>query len=155
MRVVTVCLGNICRSPAAAALLNDEAQRAGLDIDVDSAGTSRYHLGDPPHPTSQAVAHRRGIEVTGTARQITMHDFEEADLILAMDRHNEADLMEMAPTEAARQKIKLLRSFDPDADALDVPDPYYGDKGDYERMYDLLVPAVQGVVRHLASHTRP
>ena len=155
MRVVTVCLGNICRSPAAAALLKDEAHQAGVHIDVDSAGTSRYHLGDPPHPTSRAVGHRRGIEVTGRARQITEHDFAQADLILAMDRHNEADLMAMAPTEAARQKIRLLRSFDPGADDLDVPDPYYGDERDYERMFDLLTPAVRGVVRHLASHTRP
>ncbi len=143
MRVVTVCLGNICRSPAAAALLKDEAHQAGVHIDVDSAGTSRYHLGDPPHPTSRAVGHRRGIEVTGRARQITEHDFAQADL------------MAMAPTEAARQKIRLLRSFDPGADDLDVPDPYYGDERDYERMFDLLTPAVRGVVRHLASHTRP
>ncbi len=155
IRILTVCLGNICRSPAAEAAIRRASQEAGLEVEVDSAGTGRYHLGEPPHPRSVAAAARTGLEVRGAARQITRNDFERHDLILAMDRHNLEDLLAMAPDEDTRAKIRMFRSFDPGADGPDVPDPYYGDDDDYRRMIEIILPAAEGVVLHLTGDQPP
>jgi protein-tyrosine phosphatase len=150
-RVLTVCLGNICRSPAAEAAIRSAAADAGMSIEVDSAGTGAYHLGEPPHPRSRAAGAEVGLNIAGRARQITLADFDHFDLILAMDHTNLADLIALAPDEEARAKVRLFRSFDAHADAIDVPDPYYGTEDDYRTMIELIVPAARGVVEQLRS----
>jgi protein-tyrosine phosphatase len=149
MRILTVCLGNICRSPAAEAAIRAAAAEAALDVEVDSAGTGRYHIGDGPNPRSISAGAAVGLEVTGTARQVTLEDFESFDLIVAMDHDNLEDLRRMAPSEAARAKIHLFRDFDIDSAGEEVPDPYYGTEVDYRRMIEVILPAARGLIRHL------
>ena len=150
VRVLAVCLGNICRSPAAEAAIRDAAAEAGLAVEVDSAATGDYHVGEPPNPRMQRAAAEVGMTVTGTARQIRPEDFERFDLIVAMDRDNLRTLRRIAPA-GARAELRLFREFDPDADDLEVPDPYYGTDDDYRRTLAMIRPAAQGLVAHLAS----
>ena len=150
-RVLAVCLGNICRSPAAEAAIRQAAADAGIAVEVDSAGTGDYHLGEPPHPRSRAAGEEAGLHLSGRARQLTPGDFDHFDLILAMDHTNLEDIVRMAPDDGAASKVRMFRSFDPDADSLDVPDPYYGTDDDYRRMIALILPAAHGVVEHLRT----
>lgn len=149
MRILTVCLGNICRSPAAEAAIRAAAAEARLEVSVDSAGTGRYHLGDGPNPRSVSAGAAVGLEVTGTARQVTIEDFGSFDLIVAMDHANLADLRRLAPSEAAADKVHLFRDFDPDSVGEEVPDPYYGTEADYRNMIEVILPAARGLVRYL------
>jgi len=149
MRILTVCLGNICRSPAAEAAIRSAAAEAGLDLEVDSAGTGRYHIGDGPNPRSIDAGAAVGLKVTGRARQVTLDDFDEFDLIVAMDHSNFQDLRRLAPTDAARQKVQLFRDFDSDSVGEEVPDPYYGTDVDYRNMIEVILPAAQGLVQQL------
>ncbi len=129
MRILMVCLGNICRSPTAEAALRETLDQTGLGrrVDVDSAGTGSWHTGSPPDERMTAVARDLGLELGGCARQVTQTDFVEYDLLLAMDRSNLEDLMRLAPNDEARERIRLFREFDPEANgSLEVPDPYYG-----------------------------
>ncbi len=149
MRILTVCLGNICRSPAAEAAIRAEAASRGIDVEVDSAGTGRYHLGEPPNPRSVAAAAEVGLSVTGRARQIRPEDFDRFDLIVAMDHSNLDDLLRMATHNGAREKVRLFRDFDPESGGGEVPDPYYGTDEDYRRMIEIIRPAAKGLVDHL------
>jgi protein-tyrosine phosphatase len=151
MRILFVCMGNICRSPTAEGVMRALLREQGLDgrIEVDSAGTGNWHAGDPPDERAVAAARGRGIELDGTARQVTAADFDHFDLILAMDRDNERVLLALAPDEAARAKVRLLREFDPASVAageLDVPDPYYGGPRGFERVLDIVAAACRGLV---------
>jgi protein-tyrosine phosphatase len=152
VRICFVCLGNICRSPAAAAVFAQQASAAGLAVTVDSAGTSRYHLGEPAHPSSRAEAIRRGIAIDHhRARQFTPADFDRFDVVVAMDRANERDLRRLAPDDEARGKIVLLRSFDrvPTGD-VDVPDPWGLPPSAYVEMFDVVEAACEGLVADVA-----
>ena len=120
-----------------------------IDIEVDSAGTGRYHIGDGPNPRSIRAAAAVGLEVTGVARQVTLDDFESFDLIVAMDHDNLEDLRRLAPSEAARDKIRLFRDFDIESAGEEVPDPYYGTEVDYRNMIEVILPAARGLIRHL------
>jgi protein-tyrosine phosphatase len=156
VRICFVCLGNICRSPAAAAVFARLAEEAALAVTVDSAGTGPYHLGERPHEHTRAEAHRRGITVEHPARRFTADDFARFDLVVAMDRANERALRRLAPDKAAQAKIVLLRSFDPDTpddDAPDVPDPFGRPRSVYADMFDLLDPACRGLLDHVAERT--
>ncbi len=150
VRVLAVCLGNICRSPAAEAAIRDAAAAAGVAVEVDSAATGDYHVGEPPNPRMQRAAAEVGMTVDGVARQVRPEDFDRFDLIVAMDRDNLRALRRIAPA-GARAELRLLREFDPDADDLDVPDPYYGSDDDYRRVLAMIRPAARGLVAHLAS----
>jgi protein-tyrosine phosphatase len=126
VRILFVCLGNICRSPTAEAVMRGLVAERALEreIEVASAGTGDWHLGDPPDERASAAAAERGVELTGAARQVTAADFRDFDLLVAMDRSNRDALLRLAPDEATREKVRLLRpSGDGDED---VPDPYYG-----------------------------
>ncbi len=127
MRVLFVCAGNICRSPTAEGVLRGLIAEAELhdEIEVESAGTGGWHVGDPPDPRSVAAAADRGVELSGAARQVDEADFEAFDLLVAMDRSNRDALTRLAPDEEARGRIKLLREY-ADGEGHDVPDPYYG-----------------------------
>jgi protein-tyrosine phosphatase len=135
MRILVVCLGNICRSPTAEAALKEALRDAGLEerVRVDSAGTGDWHLGEPPDERMTRAAASVGLALEGQACQITAADFETAELILVMDRANLRDVLAMAPDDSAREKVRLFREFDPEADRDEVPDPYYGgDEGFHE-----------------------
>ena len=114
---------------------------AGLEgeIEIESAGTGDWHIGKPADPRARQAASRRGIELDGRARQFEPGDFDRFDQIVAMDRQNLADVLAMAPDEAAAEKVVLLREYDPEADGeLDVPDPYYGDGDGFETVLDIV-----------------
>lgn len=137
LKVLTLCLGNICRSPVAEVLLARELAGAGVEAVLDSAGTGDWHVGNPADPRSREVARKHGLELTGRARQLTARDFYEQDIILAMDRQNLADARKLAPSGATAQ-LRLMRDYDPEAPGADVPDPYYGGPEGFETMYQML-----------------
>jgi low molecular weight protein-tyrosine phosphatase len=154
MRVLFVCLGNICRSPTAEGVMRALVRDAGIEdtIEVDSAGTGSWHVGSPPDPRAVAAAGARGIVVEGTARQIRPEGLEEFDLILAMDRANLRALRQLA--RGAPADVRLLREFDPASAAvadLDVPDPYYGPSGGFEEVLDLVDAACRGLLARIDS----
>lgn len=134
------------------AALVARAGRAG-DVTVDSAGTGSWHVGGPPDDRAAAAAAGRGYPLASVARQVTASDFATADLLLAMDARNAADLRALAPDEAAAAKVRLLRSYDPASDGsdLDVPDPYYGDGDGFALVLDQVEAACAG----LLEATRP
>jgi len=150
MRVLFVCMGNICRSPTAegvmAALLREEGRD---DVELDSAGTGGWHAGSPPDERATEAARRRGIVLEGAARQVRASDFADFDLLVAMDRDNRDDLLALAPDEQARAKVRLLRDYDEDADAPDVPDPYYGGERGFEHVLDVVDAGCRGLLADL------
>lgn len=148
MRILTVCLGNICRSPAAEAVIRARVAEAGLDVTVDSAGTAGYHIGESPHPSSVAAGARRGYEVAGRGRRLVESDFTDFDLIVTMDESNLAAVMRVAPV-GTTARITPLRNFDPAATDAVVPDPWGKTDAAYEHMYDLIEAAVDGLVASL------
>lgn len=125
MRVLTVCLGNICRSPTAAAALVEAADHRGVDIEVDSAGTGDWHIGELPDRRMRDAAADVGLQLTGRARQVEAEDLTNFDLVLAMDGDNLRVLESMTEHVTPRGLIALFRTWDPDGIG-DVPDPYYG-----------------------------
>jgi protein-tyrosine phosphatase len=157
MRILFVCLGNICRSPTAEGVMAKLVEQAGLQesIEFDSAGTGGWHVGSPPDARASAAALDRGIALDGAARQVKTEDFEDFDLILAMDRSNLRDLEAVAPAHA-KPRVRLLREFDPasaDAGDLDVPDPYYGAGNGFEEVLDLVQAACEGLLREIRAGT--
>ncbi|MCL1140800.1 low molecular weight protein-tyrosine-phosphatase [Shewanella pneumatophori] len=140
--VLFVCMGNICRSPSAEAMFRDKAKQAGLDIEVDSAGTIAYHQGNPPDKRSIAAGVKRGLSFDGmTARQVELEDFAHFDLILAADNQNLQDLQRICPAPF-KSKLALILDFcEFDENAaiyVEVPDPYYGEGDGFELVLDLL-----------------
>ncbi len=150
-KVLFVCLGNICRSPTAEGvfrhLLQSEAPH--LRVEVDSAGTADYHVGDPPDIRSQRAALRRGIDLSGLrGRQVAREDFSRFDFILAMDRSNLRALEAVRPKNS-RARVRLFLEYAPGSGALEVPDPYYGGADDFERVLDLTAAASRGLLAAL------
>jgi protein-tyrosine phosphatase len=134
--VLFVCLGNICRSPLAEAALRAEAERAGLDILIDSAGTGDWHIGSPPDPRAQAVAKRHGIDIRGyQGRQVEIADFHRFDHIFALDTRNLADLRRIAPGDATARVVLLMDAV-PGREGSGVNDPYYGDDASFDETWD-------------------
>jgi protein-tyrosine phosphatase len=151
VKLLFVCMGNICRSPTAEGVMRHLLREQGLEdeIVIDSAGTGAWHVGNPPDDRATAAARRRGVALEGSARQVRPSDFEEFDLLLVADRENLADLRAIAPDDDARAKIRLLREFDPasrGAPDLDVPDPYYGGPRGFEDVLDLVEAACRGLL---------
>jgi protein-tyrosine phosphatase len=146
MRVLMVCLGNICRSPMAQGVLEARAAAAGLDVTVDSAGTGGWHVGDAPDHRAVEAAARRGIDITGQrARQVRVADFADFDLICAMDDANLEHLRAMAPPDATARVTRLMDHAAEGAPRV-VPDPYYGGRREYEQALDLIEEGVEGLV---------
>jgi protein-tyrosine phosphatase len=153
-RVLFVCLGNICRSPTAEAVLRTLAAREApeLRIEVDSAGTAAYHVGSPPDPRTRAAAARRGYDLERLrARVIEPADFERFDLILAMDEENLRALRRRAP---AHERLQLFLEYAPQQDVREVPDPYYGGPNGFEEVLDLVEAAARGLLAHLRQRLR-
>jgi protein-tyrosine phosphatase len=154
MRVLFVCLGNICRSPTAEGVMRRLVADAGLVVEVESAGTGSWHVGEPPDARARDAAGRRGVVLEGTARQVTARDFERFDYVLAMDRENLGALrrLQRSSRTPSHAYVGLLREFDPEARGrgdLDVPDPYYGGAEGYEEVLDLVEPACRGLLEEI------
>jgi protein-tyrosine phosphatase len=154
VRICFVCLGNICRSPTAEAVMRHTLDEAGLEHEVliESAGTGDHHVGAPPDVRATRAAKARGVTLSGRAAHFGREDFARFDLVLAMDRANRDDLLRIAPSDEARQKVHLLREFDPDAPVdAEVPDPYYGGAGGFDTVLELCEAACRGLVAHLRA----
>jgi protein-tyrosine phosphatase len=153
IRVLFVCMGNICRSPTAEGVLREKLRAAGLErlVEVDSAGTHGYHKGDPPDPRAQRHARQRGYDLSRLrARRVNEADFARFDLILAMDDDNLAELESLRPADA-RAELGLLMAHGDGARGRVVPDPYYGDAAGFERVLDDVEHACDGLLAHLRA----
>lgn len=151
-RILFVCLGNICRSPAAEGAFQRLVDDAGLSdrFVVDSAGTGAWHAGEPADTRMCAAARRRGIALTSLARQVSAADFDHFDYILAMDASNLRNLQQRAPARH-HTKIRLFRDFDPLDPGADVPDPYYGDNDGFDHVLDIVSRTAQALLDQLAT----
>jgi protein-tyrosine phosphatase len=154
IKLCFVCLGNIVRSPLAEALFYQQAVQAGVvdQFEADSAGTGDWHVGEAPDARMRRVAARHGLIYDHRARQFKPQDLDRFDLILAMDRDNRDDLLALARTPEQRNKIRLLREFDPQGGAqASVPDPYYGGLDGFEEVYLILKRSVEGLLASLIN----
>lgn len=152
IRVLFVCLGNICRSPAAEGVMRRAVEAAGLAdrFVIDSAGTGRYHIGDLPDSRMRSAAARRGLALTHRCRQVTESDFDDFDLIIGMDHSNIANLRRLAPTPEAEKKIHPIGEWLGSAPGYDyVPDPYYEGSEGFELVLDLLESACAALLKDL------
>ncbi|MDX1633043.1 MAG: low molecular weight protein-tyrosine-phosphatase [Marinobacter sp.] len=156
VRVLFVCLGNICRSPTAEGVFRHVVTQAGLAdrIHVDSCGTADFHVGEPPDRRSQAAARSRGIDLSELrARQLSPEDLKRFDYVLVMDRQNLANVRELWHQNGGAQPELFLSYADQgDADTDEVPDPYHGGEQGFERVFDLVQAASEGLLRHIRKH---
>ncbi len=152
-KLLFVCLGNICRSPSAENIMNHLIEQAGLSdrIVCDSAGTGGYHIGSPPDRRMAAAADLRGIKLKGQARQFHKSDFEDFDLILAMDGENYRDILSLDPKGKYRDKVRLMCDFASHHREREVPDPYYGGSEGFNKVIDLLLDACEGLLQHVVK----
>jgi protein-tyrosine phosphatase len=151
-RVLFVCMGNICRSPTAEAVVRDFARREAeaLALELDSAGTHGFHAGDPPDERAIEAARRRGIDMSGLrARKVEALDFERFDLVLAMDEVVYSRLESLAPHGLAG-RLRLFLDYAPELGRRDVPDPYYGGPAGFEEVLDLVEAGARGLIAALA-----
>ena len=155
-RVLFVCLGNICRSPTAEGVMRALAAERGLaaELEIDSAGTGSWHLGEPPDRRSTETAARRGIALEGSARQVSQADLEHYDYVVAMDSENLEDMRALAVGSERETEPVLLRAFDPEAveaGELDVPDPYYGGADGFEIVLDVVTRGCAGLLDEIEA----
>lgn len=146
-KILIVCLGNICRSPLAEGILKSKLDS---NFTVESAGTAAYHVGNKPDPRSIAVARQNGLNITNQrARKFTKQDFEDFDIIYAMDNSNYQNIIALAENNQQKEKVKLIlnESF-PDKN-LDVPDPYYGGDKGFENVYNMLDNACEIIAKRI------
>lgn len=147
-RILFVCMGNICRSPTAHGVFRNLVREEGLDevIEIDSAGTHAYHVGNPPDRRAQATATTRGIDLSDLrARKVAPEDFAQYDFVIAMDQENYISLSQQCPMEHV-DKIHLFMDFAPEMRTREVPDPYYGGAQGFERVFDLVEAASRGLL---------
>ncbi|MGZ4715860.1 MAG: low molecular weight protein-tyrosine-phosphatase [Acidimicrobiales bacterium] len=161
MKICFVCMGNICRSPTAEGIMRaklDALPAGTAGFELDSAGTGGWHRGEPADERARAEARRHGVELTSRARQVHAGDFAYFDLLVAMDRANHADLLDLAPDAEAASRVRLLLEFAPGIEPadlgdprLDVPDPYYGGPTGFADVFDLIDAACDGLLAHLTD----
>jgi protein-tyrosine phosphatase len=154
VRILFVCLGNICRSPLAEGVFRHLVREAGLEdrFEIDSAGTGSWHVGEPPDPRTGKTAASHGVKLDGRARQLTAGDLERYDLVLAMDRDNLHDILYLDPKGSGSEHVRLFREFDPDPGDLQVPDPYYGGPEGFEAVYRIVERTSQALLASLVAH---
>lgn len=153
MRILMVCMGNICRSPLAEGVVRHLADKAGMDafIEVDSAGTLAYHAGEQPDPRARKVAASRGYDLSKIrARRVADDDFSHFDLVLAMDRQNLAALERVCPEEHLH-KLRLFMDYADNCEQDEIPDPYYGGPDGFEHVLDLCEAAARGLIASIAG----
>ena len=154
MRILFVCLGNICRSPMGEGIMRSLVKNENLQdqIKIDSAGTAAYHIGKLADPRMRATANKHGIELVSRARQFKAADFDTFDIILAMDSSNYSNILTLAVAEEDIQKVKLMRSYDiPEYKNEDVPDPYYGGDSGFENVYQLLERSCKNLLKKIKN----
>jgi protein-tyrosine phosphatase len=150
--ILTVCLGNICRSPTAEAALRQAAAEAGADVVVRSAGTGSWHVGAPPDSRMRAAAAAVELELDGEAARVTADDLHDADLVLAMDAANLQDLQRLATAHDVTTPIRRFRVFDPEGPGdLDVPDPYYGGEDGFRAVVEMCRRTADALIAQLAD----
>ncbi|MCK5874440.1 MAG: low molecular weight phosphotyrosine protein phosphatase [Alcanivoracaceae bacterium] len=149
-RILFVCLGNICRSPTAEGVFRHRARQAGFtSLQIDSAGTAGWHVGKAPDPRTVAAAQRRGYDLSALrARQVRAADFDNFDIVLAMDKQNLAELKSMLP-RGVNTRLGLFLDYAGDAPFSEVPDPYYGGDAGFEQVLDLIEQASDGLIARL------
>ncbi|MDH3248480.1 MAG: low molecular weight phosphotyrosine protein phosphatase [Acidimicrobiia bacterium] len=147
MRIVVVCTGNTCRSPAAEAAIRSAAERAGVSIEVSSAGTSAEEIGAPPTPVMVDAGRARGLEISGTASQVTPDQLDSADLVLAVDHRSELFLRSLT----ALTPIELLGSYDASSPIAEIPDPYGADEAVYAATLERIISAAEAFVASLGD----
>lgn len=139
MKILFVCLGNICRSPLAEGIMKDKIAKMGLKAEVDSAGFESFHVGDPADPRSADIARKNGFSLNGhVARKFTTRDFELYDRIYVMDRYNHRDVMSLTRSAADEKKVDFILNLTHPGENREVPDPYYGGKDGFEKVYHML-----------------
>ncbi len=151
MNLLFVCLGNICRSPAAEGIMRRLVEENGLaeQIFVDSAGTYGGHAGELPDARMRNAARQRGLELSHRARPLREEDFERFDMLLVMDKMNYDDVSELAPDIESERKIRYLVDFCSEPEVHFVPDPYYSGRSGFDRVLDILEDACGGLLRHI------
>jgi protein-tyrosine phosphatase len=151
LSVLFVCMGNICRSPLAEGVFRHLVAESGLTdrFEIDSAGTSSYHVGEPPDARSANVARQRCIRLTGKSRAIAAADLERFDYVIAMDDDNLLRIRQMAARKPGRASVHLLRDFDGVAKGANVPDPYYGGPHGFEDVHDIVDRSCRAFLSHL------
>lgn len=155
-KLLFVCLGNICRSPSAEGIMNSLIEEAGLSQEIicDSAGTSGFHIGEPADRRMSAAAKQQGFTLTSRSRKFEVSDFEEFDLILAMDQENYNTILSLDPTGQYQHKVKMMCEFCREHSDRDVPDPYYGGPSGFTYVIDLLSDACAGLLHYLTQEQR-
>ncbi len=151
VKVLFVCMGNICRSPTAQGVFEHLVEQSGLNshIEIDSAGTHAYHVGEPPDKRAQATALNRGVDLSSQrARRVQVGDFEYYDYVLAMDNDNLTNLIAICPAGMAR-KVELFLGYSTHFDNEEVPDPYYGASTGFERVLDMVESASEGLLAEI------
>lgn len=151
LRILAVCAGNICRSPAAAAAITAAAESRGLDVDVDSAGTGSWNIGQPPSPQAVAAGERAGLAIDGRARRFIKADFDRFDVIVVMDRSNLRDVLQHAASLEARAKVRLFRTYDPSSEEEEISDPYGRPDHVFDETIRVIRASAEGFVDSLVS----
>ena len=151
MKVLFVCLGNICRSPLAEAIFLHKIKEKGLenDFQASSCGTADYHIGDPPDPRTIRNAAKNGVDVNHVCRQFSNADLANFDMIVAMDKSNYFSILNLKNASANAHKIFLMREFDSRGTGEDVPDPYSGTERDFQEVFEILDRSTDGLIEYL------
>ena len=151
-----VCLGNICRSPTAEGMFQHLVNKRGLQhyFEIDSAGTSAYHIGESPNHYSQQIARSHGVKLQSKARQFEYFDLDYFDLILAMDTENLQNIKSLDKKGHSTEKVSLLRDFDPEPGDGEVPDPYFGGMKGFERVFNIIKRTSNHLLDQLEEHIR-
>ncbi len=148
MKILMVCLGNICRSPLAEGIMKEKFRKNGINAEVDSAGTAAFHVGEPPDERSIDIALRHGIDISGQqARQFEVSDFDNFEKIYAMDRQNLKNIIDLARDDKDLGKVEMILNEVHPGEDREVPDPYYGGKNGFEKVYRMLDEACEKIVR--------
>lgn len=151
IKVLFVCLGNICRSPLAEAIFKHKISKKGFGhvVEAHSCGTANYHVGDSPDHRTMANAKKNGVEIDHVGQQLSLQHLEEYDFILAMDRSNHTNILKLEGANKHIRKIFMMRSFESASQQLEVPDPYYGSEHDFQQVFDILDHSMELFIQHL------